>query len=99
MLSRVVPQSRSVVVSVFPESEGNGLEVARALLERYDGTVVWLRERRTGPARRDRAGRPGHGAGFRRRAWRGLWAYLRAEAVFFTHGLYGSPRPCGASRS
>ena len=24
---------------------------------------------------------------------RGLWAYLRAEAVFFTHGLYGSPRP------
>ncbi len=26
----------------------------------------------------------------------GLWAYLRAEAVFFTHGLYGSPRPCAA---
>ncbi len=24
---------------------------------------------------------------------RGLWAYLRAEAIFFTHGLYGSPRP------
>jgi CDP-glycerol glycerophosphotransferase (TagB/SpsB family) len=24
---------------------------------------------------------------------RGLWAYLRAEAVLFTHGLYGSPRP------
>jgi CDP-glycerol glycerophosphotransferase (TagB/SpsB family) len=24
----------------------------------------------------------------------GLWAYLRAEAVLFTHGLYGSPRPC-----
>ena len=23
----------------------------------------------------------------------GLWAYLRSEAVFFTHGLYGSPRP------
>ena len=26
----------------------------------------------------------------------GLWAYLRAEAVLFTHGLYGSPRPCRA---
>ncbi len=24
---------------------------------------------------------------------RGLWAYLRAEAVLFTHGLYGSPQP------
>jgi hypothetical protein len=24
----------------------------------------------------------------------GVWHYLRAEAVFFTHGLYGSPRPC-----
>ena len=23
-----------------------------------------------------------------------VFAYLRAEAVFFTHGLYGSPRPC-----
>jgi CDP-glycerol glycerophosphotransferase (TagB/SpsB family) len=22
-----------------------------------------------------------------------MWAYVRAEAVFFTHGLYGSPRP------
>jgi hypothetical protein len=24
----------------------------------------------------------------------GLVHYLRAEAIFFTHGLYGSPRPC-----
>jgi hypothetical protein len=24
----------------------------------------------------------------------GIVHYLRAEAVFFTHGLYGSPRPC-----
>ena len=29
----------------------------------------------------------------------GLTAYLRAEAVLFTHGLYGSPRPPPRSRS
>ena len=92
VLSRVVPQSRSVVLSVFPESEGNGLEVARALLRRYDGTVVWLRE--PGPAPADVLELADDGMVLVPKAsLRGLWAYLRAEAVFFTHGLYGSPRP------
>jgi hypothetical protein len=98
-LSRVVPQSRSVLVSAHPETEGNALEVARALLERYDGTVVWLRE--PGPAPTevlDLAGRAQSRLHatlelIPKASLRGLWAYLRAEAVFFTHGLYGSPRP------
>jgi hypothetical protein len=106
VLSRVVPQSRSVVVSAYPETEGNALEVARALLERYDGTVVWLRESGTAPAEvlalGGRAASEASGQSRPRAATltlipkaslRGLWAYLRAEAVFFTHGLYGSPRP------
>ena len=50
VLSRVVPQSHSVVLSVHPETEGNGLEVARSLMKRYDGRVVWLREAGPAPA-------------------------------------------------
>jgi hypothetical protein len=93
LLSRVVPRSLSVVVSACPESEGNGVEVARSLVRRYPGRVVWLRDSGPSPAEvRDLAG-----AGLElvtKASLTGLWAYLRAEAVFFTHGLYGSPRPC-----
>jgi len=90
-LSRIVPQTRSVVLSVFPETEGNGIEVARALLRRYDGRVVWLSEGEPPAAVAALAS-----AGMvlvDKASLRGLYAYLRAEAVFFTHGLYGSPRP------
>ena len=92
LLSLVFPQSRSVVVSVFPETEGNGLEVARALLDRYDGTVVWLEEGVETPT--DVRALADRGMVLVRKAsLRGMLAYLRAEVVFFTHGLYGSPRP------
>lgn len=92
LLARVFPQSRSVVFSVFPETEGNGVEVARALLERYDGRVVWLTEGRRAPV--EVRALSARGAVLVPKAsLRGIWAYLRAEAVFFTHGLYGSPRP------
>lgn len=91
-LSRVVPQGRSVVVSAYPETEGNGVETARALVRRYAGRVVWLRDR--GPVPGDVRGLEAQGMVLLPKAsLRGLWAYLRAEAVLFTHGLYGSPRP------
>jgi hypothetical protein len=92
VLSRIVPQSRSVVLSVFPESEGNGLEVARALMERYDGRVVWLRESGAAPAEVVELAEDGMVL-VPKTSLRGLVAYLRAEVVLFTHGLYGSPRP------
>jgi hypothetical protein len=90
-LVRVVPRTRLVVVAAFPQSEGNGVEVARALLHRYPGRVVWLREGEI----------PGEVAELvtagllvvGKNSLRGLWCYLRAELVFFTHGLYGSPAP------
>ena len=92
LLSRVVPQSRSVVVTASPELEGNGVETARALVRRYDGRVVWLRDR--GPVPAAIADLAAQGLVLVPKAGvRGLWAYLRAEAVLFTHGLYGSPRP------
>ena len=96
-MSRIVPQSRSVVVSAYPETEGNGVETARALLERYDGRVVWLRDR--GPVPNEVRALERRGLVLVSKAsLRGLAAYLRAEVVLFTHRLYGSPRPVIASR-
>jgi hypothetical protein len=92
VLSRLTPQSRSVLVSAYPESEGNALEVARALLQRYDGQVVWLREQGPAPAEVLELAESGLLL-VPKASLAGLWAYLRAEVVFFTHGLYGSPRP------
>jgi hypothetical protein len=91
-LSRVVPQSRSVVVSAYPETEGNGVEVAGALVGGYAGRVVWLRDGGPMPAQVARLVERGL-VPVRKASPAGLWAYLRAEAVLFTHGLYGSPRP------
>lgn len=94
VLSRVVPQSRSVVVTAYPETEGNGIEAARALVGRYAGRVVWLRD--AGPVPEQVSALADRGLVLLPKAsLRGLWAYLRAEAVLFTHGLYGSPRPVG----
>lgn len=92
VLSHVVPRSHSVVVTASPEIEGNGLEVARALVRRYRGRVVWLRDR--GPVPVEVQALAAQGMVLLSKASpAGLWAYLRAEAVLFTHGLYGSPRP------
>ena len=90
LLSEIVTPSRSVVVSGFPETEGNAVETARALLHRYPGRVVWLRD--AGPVPREVRELDGLVL-VDKASLAGLWAYLRAEAVFFTHGLYGSPRP------
>ncbi len=93
VLSLVVPQSRSVVVTASPETEGNGVEVARALVRRYDGRVVWLRD--AGPVPEEIRDLAAQGLELVPKAsLAGLWAYVRAEAILFTHGLYGSPRPC-----
>lgn len=90
LLSGVVPTSRRVVVSAYPETEGNAGELLAALLRRYDGQVVWLREP-AGP----HADLPDHPrlTVVDKASAAGVRHYLRAEAVFFTHGLYGSPRP------
>ena len=91
-LSRVVPTTRQVVVSGFPETEGNAVEAARALLGRYPGTVVWLTESPAPTAEVKALVEQGLVL-VPKASLAGLVAYLRAEAVFFTHGLYGSPRP------
>ena len=77
VLSRVVPQSRSVVSAVFPETEGNGVEVARALVRRYDGRVVWLRQRGEVPAHVRELAEQGLVL-VPTASLAGVWAYLRA---------------------
>ena len=94
VLSRIVPTSDSVVLAVYPETEGNGLEVARALVRRYRGRVVWLRDGGRLPAEVAELAASQGLVLVPKAGLRGVWAYLRAEAVLFTHGLYGSPRPC-----
>ena len=39
---RTLPSRRHVAVHGWPDSEGNSLEVLRALCRRYPGDVVWL---------------------------------------------------------
>ena len=86
---RLLPAGHVVVVAGFPPSEGNAVETVRALRRRYSGRVVWVDGPPPGhPARDDTAGV----TVVPRYSRAALTAYARAEAVFFTHGLYGAPR-------
>jgi CDP-glycerol glycerophosphotransferase (TagB/SpsB family) len=90
---RVAPVRRHIVVYGVPSTEGNAVEIVRALLPRYDGDVYWLDAPSDdvlevcGLAGQPRL-RP-----VARRSLSGVRRYLTAEIVFFTHGLYGNPAP------
>mgnify|MGYP002078642667 CR=1 FL=1 len=92
-LLRVVPPGDHVFVHGMPPTEGNAVEVAKALVKLTDACIVWpdappdyyleslgipvARVRRLASAR----------------SWASLWSFVRARAVFHTHGLYGCPTP------
>ena len=80
-------------LAVSPETEGNGAGDRAGPAAPLPGPrgVAARRPVRRRPRCGDLAEQR-HGAGAQGQP-RGLWAYLRAEAVLFTHGLYGSPRP------
>jgi CDP-glycerol glycerophosphotransferase len=91
-LTFVMPKRRHVVVSGFPPSEENASEVVRALLAGYSGRIHWIdappatvRDARSLFAN-DRLTESSY--------WSlvSLAKYVTAEAVFYTHGLYGNPR-------
>ena len=91
-LLEVVPARRHVFVTSWPATEGNGIETVRELVRRYDGTVIWA----DAPAREMLARVGLEPTSFSRRSKNslpGLWSFLTAEASFFTHGVYGCPRP------
>ncbi len=93
VLLRVTPALRHAVVTGFPDDEGNSVEVVRALARRIPvywltndspDSVAWL------IADADlrfpvRCLRKDSAAAYLR--------YITAQYVFFTHGLYGSPKP------
>lgn len=76
-----------MVLYGFPKTEGNVVALIGELSRTYRGTIYWM---------------DGVGGGLgsynnvqivRRYSFFGLWKYLTAETVFFTHGLYGDPVP------
>ncbi|GAA2726621.1 hypothetical protein CAE01nite_22480 [Cellulomonas aerilata] len=87
----VLPARGHVFVAGTPSTEGNAVEIVRCLLDRYPGDVVWADA--PTPAYLAAVGLPY--AGRVRRVAKGslgaLGRYATAEAVFFTHGLYGEP--------
>ena len=89
----VLPAHRHAVVAGFPDDEGNGVETVRALARRVP--VYWLINGRpesvewllAGTESRDRIRLVPKDSS------RAFLAYATARYVFFTHGLYGSPKP------
>ncbi len=94
VLSAVVPQSRSRGAS-RPSPRPRATRSRRPGRCCVATTAGWCGCATAGPVPREvrRAGRPDGMVLVAKASAAGLWAYLRAEAVFFTHGLYGSPRP------
>ncbi len=90
---RVTPTGRHVVVHGWPDSEGNALEVLRALSRRYPGQVVWLLNDRDYAPVPSVAADLGAVRRLGRETVRGWWVAMTAEATFFTHGLFSSYRP------
>lgn len=88
-----VPARNHAVVAGYPDDEGNSVEVVRALARRLP--VYWLV--REDPRSLDWLLMDAEGAGqvrcLRRNTLSAYWAYVSARYVFFTHGLYGSPKP------
>lgn len=87
----VTPAMNHVFVTGFPSTEGNAVETARALHTAYPGKIVWAQA----PSRDylDAIGIPDDDrfCFVRKGSLRALWNYATAQAVFFTHGLYGEP--------
>jgi CDP-glycerol glycerophosphotransferase len=94
-LVHVLPARNHTVVAGWPDEEGNSVEVLRALPSHTDGPVYWLVDSEPdeliwlldGVEGKERVRL------LRKRSLAGLLAYATAQTIFFTHGLYGCPRP------
>lgn len=98
ILMAVTPVLHHVFVSAWPAKEANGSELVRALLERYDGRVVWADPP---PPHILRALDIDAGSVVlvRKNSLRGVLAFISAEVSFFTHGVYGCPKPISSKPS
>src|SRR6476659_9733933 len=87
---RIVRPSRHFYVHGMPSTEGNIVEIARAVANMTDDFIVWpgapsvdYREAVGIPPDRVKRLRTTRSA-------QAVWAFLRARAVFHTHGVYGN---------
>jgi CDP-glycerol glycerophosphotransferase (TagB/SpsB family) len=89
----ITPPARQCTVFGWPDREGNGVEVLRALADAYPGRIFWLRS--TPDSDLGWLFEPQQLARIEivpRSSRRALVGFLRSEAVFFTHGIYDRPR-------
>lgn len=90
------PRLPHLVISGFPVSEGNAVEMVRVSASRYPGRVFWLVsdvvEARQVLAACDAD--PTHRVEIvRHRSLSAMWRFVTAEVSMFTHGLFGNPAP------
>ncbi len=86
-LVRALPKGEHAVVFGHPPSEGNAVEMVRALHEKYAGTVYWF----DGPTTRSTktAVDPTAYRAIPKGGLRSLLVFATARIVFVTHGLFG----------
>lgn len=95
LANKVAPRRAIAVVHGYPFTEGNAVEMVGALRRRYGGRVVWLVD----DVDRARLWSTSCGVDLGgvevmpHRSLRGMVAYVSAEVVCFTHGLYGDLAP------
>ena len=98
VLLHVLPSRPHAVIHGWPDDEGNAVEVVRALRRRYRGKVYWLLSD-TGYAgpfdAADELADTSRIVRIRKNSVRSLLLALRAEATFFTHGLFTAVDPPG----
>lgn len=95
LLLLTTPKRPYVVVHGYPDSEGNSVEMVRALVDRYGGGVYLLADspvtarKVLRDARIDQSERV---AILQYKSLRALFRFVTAEVSLFTHGVYGCPR-------
>lgn len=97
-MARRVTRKRDdhLVVSGWPDTEGNALEVIRWILNRRSEQVTWLTEK-VSRAEALSLLQPCQDLSrlriFPKRSLQGFAAFLSARVTFFTHGMYLNPPP------
>ena len=88
LLNTLIPKQNKAVLYGYPDGEDSISEMTRCISARGDMRTILLVDRLA--SRNDFASTV---VRLKRKSLRGLWHFLTARYVFFTHGLYLSPRP------
>ena len=91
-LLRIAPRRGHVFIASWPADEGNAVETVRALARRYRGRIVWA-DAPSGERLRQLGIEPARVVAMSKNSLAAIWSFLTAEATFYTHGVYGCPKP------